>query len=201
MTHGKQSDAQHFEKERKPRGGGLVFRAFGIAAALTMTFGMLLPTVASAAGNNVTGIAADCAGNASTAGGNILMLTCTIAVHEENGTTFAYYSGQTAYTEPEKGNITGPAAGLVKINGGYDAVPVCTGAVRTTEYGSSTLSKCLSFGLKNKPVSTVTATGQMPQSGDPAASWMQTAPYVVAALAVSGAAAAVMAGRRLRSAN
>lgn len=54
------------------------------------------------------------------------------------------------------------------------------------------------FLLIGSPRNTATSryAGQLPQSGDPAAGWMQAAPYVVAVFAVTGAAATVSMSKR-----
>lgn len=55
------------------------------------------------------------------------------------------------------------------------------------------------IGLKNNPKQqTVAAANAMPQSGDPAAAWTQSLPYMVAVLTAAGAVGAVMVARRQR---
>lgn len=63
---------------------------------------------------------------------------------------------------------------------------------RVTSSTGMTLIPSLSGNMGDRAV----CAGQLPQSGDPAASWMQTVPYVVAVLAIVGAVTTVAAAKR-----
>lgn len=154
---------------------------------------LLLPAMpASAATTAVTGLDADCGATSQTGGGiqqTTAILGCTIAVHEQTGACFASY---------QDGKLSGDAANLITVNGGYDAKPVCVTvpAYNPTGIQPLTAFSCVSFGLKDKPAATVASVGTLPQSGDPAASWRQQVPLACAVLAVGAGVMAVGLRRR-----
>lgn len=107
--------------------------------------------------------------------------------------------GSSKFGGYRSGVFDGGIGQYVQDNGnGYMATPVVAYPTSYSVSDSGAVASLLIFSLKDKPVQTsATTVYQAPQSGDPAASILQTAPYVIALAALIGA---TIAARRSKPA-